>query len=41
MAERLRAFPGYVEPTEAEKRRWAQELDAYFAEFRERQRNGR
>jgi hypothetical protein len=30
MAERLRAAPDYVEPSEAQKAQWGQELDAWF-----------
>jgi hypothetical protein len=30
MAERLRAAPDYVEPSDAQKTQWGEELDAWF-----------
>jgi hypothetical protein len=30
MAERLRAAPDWIEPSEAQKAQWGQELDAWF-----------
>ena len=32
MAERIRAAPDYVEPSEAQKAQWGRALDAWFAQ---------
>jgi hypothetical protein len=33
IAERLRADPNFVEPSDAQKAEWRQELDAYFRTY--------
>jgi hypothetical protein len=38
IAERFRAAPDYVEPSEAQKVQWRKELDAFFASYRSRAR---